>query len=51
MMDPVYTLARLAGIDPDEVDVSGITILQNRLIVYYKTESGAENYVSKKFDL
>ena len=50
MVDPVYTLARLVDIDPDEVKIAGIAIMMNRLIVYYE-ENGNQRYVSKPYDL
>lgn len=51
MVDPVYTLARLAGIDPDENQITGINITQHRLIIYYNTKDGASEYVSKPYEL
>lgn len=51
MVDPVYTLARLADVDPDAVEIVGITILQHRLIIYYKTINGVNGHVSKEFSL
>ena len=50
MVDPVYTLARLVDIDPDEVQITGISIMMNRLIIYYE-ENGNKKYVSKPYDL
>lgn len=51
MIDSVYTLAQLAGVDPDENEITGINIIQQRLIIYYKTKDGATTYVSKPYDL
>ena len=51
MVDPVYTLARLADVDPDENQITGINILEHRLIIYYKTKDGASEYVSKPYEL
>jgi hypothetical protein len=45
MIDPVYTLIRLAGLDPEEVELEGISILDNRLIVRY-IDNGSHRFVS-----
>lgn len=51
MIDPVYTLAALAGVDVENCDITGIVIQDKRLIVYYKDENGRSHFVSKAFDL
>lgn len=51
MIDPVYTLASLAGVDPEENDITGIIIQDHRLIVYYKDKNGINHFISKEFDL
>ena len=39
MIDPVYTLALLAGVDPDNNDLTGINIGNSSLTVYWKDSS------------
>ena len=39
MIDPVYTLALLAGVDPDKNDLTGINIGNSSLTVYWKDSS------------
>lgn len=51
MIDPVYTLAALAGVDVEFYDITGIVIQDSRLIVYYRDENGRNYFVSKEFDL
>jgi hypothetical protein len=49
MVDPVYTLALLAGIDPEHNSITGINIQNNRLIVYYNEPNGNSNFISKEY--
>lgn len=51
MIDPVYTLVSLAGLDPDTTKIDGIAIQNKRLIVWYTDEQGASRHVSKEYDL
>lgn len=51
MIDPVYTLAALAGVDVETCDITGILIQDKRLIIYYNDENGKGHFVSKGFDL
>ena len=50
MIDPVYTLAKLAGI-PDDTKIDGIAIQNMRLIVWYTDENGAPRHISKGYNL
>lgn len=50
MIDPVYTLIRLAGLDPEDIDLEGVSILDNRLIIRY-TDNGISRFVSVPYSL
>ena len=50
MIDPVYTLVRLAGLDPDETEIHSISILDQHLIVRY-IENGNIKFVSQPYYL
>jgi hypothetical protein len=51
MVDPVYSLSVLAGIDPETNTITGINIQQNHLIVYYTNSNGSNMFVSKEYEL
>lgn len=44
MIDPVYTLALLAGVDPDKDDLTGINIGNRSLTIYWKDPSGIRRH-------
>lgn len=50
MIDPVYTLVRLVGLDPESVDLEGISIMDNRLIIRY-VDNGAHRFVSIPYEV
>jgi hypothetical protein len=50
MIDSVYTLARLVGLDPENIDIDSISIMDHRLIVRY-IESGNQKFVSLPYEL
>lgn len=51
MVDPVYTLCNLAGVDPDENDITGIAIHGDNLIVWYIDPQGARRHKSLRYAL
>lgn len=51
MVDPVYTLCNLAGVDPDENEITGIAIHSHNLIVWYIDANGVRRHVSKRYDI
>lgn len=51
MIDPVYTLARIAGLDPDIAKIDGIAIQNMHLIVWYIDDHGVSRHVSKRYEL
>jgi len=51
MIDPVYTLALLAGVDPDENDIISIFIADKALVVRYRDPQGAYRHVTKPYNL
>ena len=51
MIDPVYTLALLAGVDPEINDITSISIQDQRLIVRFIEPSGKHDFVSVEYDL
>ena len=51
MVDPVYSLSVLAGIDPETNTITGINIQHNHLIVYYTNSNGSNMFVSKEYEL
>jgi hypothetical protein len=51
MIDPVYTLALLAGVDPELNTITSISIQDDRLIVRYTDKSGKHDFSSVAYDL
>lgn len=51
MIDPVYTLATIAGLDPEEVRITSINIGDHTLIVRYIDKDGVARHVSQPYDL
>jgi coenzyme F420-reducing hydrogenase delta subunit len=50
MVDSVYTLVRLVGLDPEKIDIDSISIMDHRLIVRY-IENGSQKFVSLPYEL
>lgn len=51
MIDPVYTLARLAGIDADVTDITGISVMDSYLVVWYYDDKKIPRHVSVSFEI
>ena len=51
MMDSVYTLVSLVGLDPDTTDIRSINIANDRLTVWYRDEEGKMRSAYEKYDL
>lgn len=51
MVDPVYTLAKLAGVDPDELKVTGIIIMDNHMSIWYQDEKGIARHKTVGYSL
>lgn len=51
MVDPVYTLCKLAGVDPDENNINGIAVYNHSLIVWYVDENGVHRHASRRYEL
>jgi hypothetical protein len=51
MIDPVYTLALLAGVDPEVNDITSISIQDQRLIVRYVDPNGKHYFSSVEYNL
>lgn len=51
MVDPVYTLALLAGVDPELNSIISIFIQDSRLIVRYTDENGKSDFSSVEYNL
>ncbi len=51
MIDPVYTLALLAGVDPEINTITSISIQDQRLIVRYVDTNGKHDFSSVEYDL
>lgn len=51
MIDPVYTLALLAGVDPELNSITSISIQDQRLIVRYVDANGKHDFSSVEYDL
>jgi hypothetical protein len=49
MIDPVYTLVRLVGLDPEKIEIDSISIMDHRLIVRY-IENGSQHFVSLPYN-
>jgi hypothetical protein len=50
MIDPIYTLAKLAGIDPDVTKISGISVMDNYLVVWYFDEKNIPRHMSLSYE-
>jgi hypothetical protein len=50
MIDPVYTLVRLVGLDPEEIEIDSISIMDHRLIVRY-LDNGNQHFVSMPYEV
>ena len=51
MIDPVYTLCNLVGVDPDTNDITGISIYGQNLIVWYIDPDGVRKTKSRRYEL
>jgi hypothetical protein len=51
MLDAVYTLSQLAGVDPDENDIISIFIADKALVVRYRDPQGAYRHITKPYNL
>lgn len=51
MVDPVYTLALLADVDPDQNNIVGITIRDNFMSVIYHDEKGIARHKTLRYEL
>jgi hypothetical protein len=51
MVDSIYTLCALAGVDTDVNNVTGISIVHNRIIVWYIDNLGTARHISKGYSL
>ena len=51
MVDPIYTLCALAEVDTDVNNITGISIVHNRMIIWYIDSFGAVRHISKGYSL
>lgn len=51
MIDPIYTLCALAGVDTDVNNITGISINENHIIVWYIDSVGTARHTTKQYDL
>ena len=51
MVDPVYTLAKLAGVDPDELRITGIIVMDNHMSIWYQDEKGIARHKTVGYSL
>lgn len=51
MVDPVYTLVRLTGLDPENTQILGISIMDNYLVVWYLDEKGTSRHMSVQYEI
>lgn len=51
MIDPIYTLARLVDIDPTELKITGIWVMDNFLTIYYNDEKNTPRFKTARYDL
>lgn len=49
MIDSVTSLARLVDINPDEVKVTGLAILDSFMTVYYNDEKNSPRFKTIKY--
>ena len=50
MIDPVYTLARLVGLEPEKIDIESIIIMSQRLIIRYSCD-GKSDFISVPYEV
>ena len=51
MVDPIYTLCALAGVDTDVSNINGISINENHITVWYTDSVGTARHTTKQYDL
>lgn len=51
MIDPIYTLCALAGVDTDANNITGISINDNHIIVWYIDNLGTSRHKTKQYDI
>ena len=51
MVDPIYTLCALVGVDTDVNNITGISISENHIIVWYTDSVGTTRHTTKQYDL
>ena len=51
MVDPVYTLCQIAGVDPYDNDITGIAVHNDVLIVWYIDKHGVRRHKSESYSL
>lgn len=51
MVDPIYTLCALVGVDTDVNNITGISISENHIIVWYTDSVGTARHTTKQYDL
>jgi uncharacterized protein YccT (UPF0319 family) len=51
MVDPVYTLCQLVGVDPDENDIRSINIANDRLTIWYNDADGIRRSKYENYNL
>jgi hypothetical protein len=49
MVDPIYTLCALAGVDTDVNNITGMSINDNRIIIWHIDVNGAPRHTSKVY--
>jgi hypothetical protein len=51
MIDPIYTLVNLVEIDPNEVKVVGISIMDTHMSVWYEDAKGIPRHKTVRYEL
>jgi hypothetical protein len=51
MIDPVYTLANLCSIDPENNHITGIMISQKSMTIWYEDLAGVARHISLSYDI
>lgn len=51
MVDPIYTLCALAEVDTDVNNITGISITDNHMIIWYTDVNGAPRHTSRVYRL
>jgi hypothetical protein len=49
MVDSIYTLCALAGVDTNVNNITGISIVHNRIIIWYIDSVGTARHISKGY--